>query len=283
MNFHQRLNAALLRSAVCIGLDPDIDKLPSGMRSPDKILAFNKDIIDATFDLVGAFKPNFAFYEAHGAEGWKILEQTVRHIRSKSGEIVVIADAKRGDIGNTANLYAQSILQELDFDCVTLSPFMGYDSIEPFIRDEDRGAFILCLTSNDGARDFQYFSSDREPLYRFIAEKVVLWNKHQNCGLVVGATHAKEMELTRRSAGSLPFLIPGVGAQGGDLESVVKINFDGQKINGFINSSRAILYASSEANFAAAAREATLDLKNQIDDILKKYKTNQHQGTKAPR
>jgi len=270
MNFHQRLNAALSHSCICIGLDPEIGKLPLGMQSRDKILSFNKEIVNATCDLVGAYKPNFAFYEAHGHEGWQILEQTVRHIRSKSPDIVIIADAKRGDIGNTGNLYAQSIFRELDFDCVTVSPFMGYDSIEPFIRDEDRGAFVLCLTSNEGARDFQYFSSDREPLYRYIAEKVLSWNTRQNCGLVVGATHVKEMELTRRSAGTLPFLIPGVGAQGGDLESAVRINFDGKKINGFINSSRTILYASSGANFLDAARQATVDLKNRVDTILQK-------------
>ena len=267
MNFHERLNAALVRSSICIGLDPDLEKLPSGLNSLDGILPFNRAIIDATFDLVGAYKPNFAFYEVHGAEGWNILDQTIVYIRSKSKEIIVIGDAKRGDIGNTANLYAQSILKELDCDCVTLNPFMGYDSIEPFIRDENRGAFILCLTSNPGARDFQYFSSDREPLYRCIAEKVLSWNKNHNCGLVVGATHSKEMELVRQSAGPMPFLIPGVGAQGGDLAAVVKTNHDGEKINAFINSSRAILYASGKKDFPEAARKATMDMKKQIEEL----------------
>ncbi len=269
MTFHQRLGHALSHSSICVGLDPDPDQMPAVLRSEkNPIVQFNRAIIDATHDLVGAYKPNFAFYEAQGRDGWSMLEATVAHVRSRSASAVVIADAKRGDMGNTAGMYARAVFRNMDFDCVTLNPYLGFDSVEPFIRDESKGVFILCLTSNPGSRDFQYAGSPGKKLYERVAEKVLEWNGLGNCGLVVGATHAEEMKQLRTLAGSLPFLIPGVGSQGGDLDAAVRINFDGKRINAFINSSRAILYASGEKDFAEAARRAVLEMKQKIANAL---------------
>jgi orotidine-5'-phosphate decarboxylase len=268
MTFHHRLEQALLHSSICVGLDPDITLIPAVLRSEkNPILQFNRAIIDATADLVGAYKPNFAFYEAHGRDGWAALDETVKHIRSRSAVPIVLADAKRGDMGNTARMYAKAILSDLDFDGVTVNPYLGWDSVEPFVEDPAKGVFILSLTSNPGSGDFQYLNVSGKKLYERVAEKTLEWNKHKNCGLVVGATHAEEMQQLRTLAGDLPFLIPGVGAQGGDLDSAVRINFDGKKINGLINSSRAIIYASKEKDFAEAARLAVLEMKRQIEGV----------------
>jgi orotidine 5'-phosphate decarboxylase subfamily 2 len=269
MTFTYRLDRALRHSSICVGLDPDPDLIPPVLRSEkNPILQFNRAIIDATCDLVGAYKPNFAFYEAHGHDGLTALEDTVPYIRSRSKSALIIADAKRGDMGNTAMKYSKSILHNMDFDCVTLNPYLGFDSIEPFIHDDSKGAFILCLTSNSGSKDFQYSGGSAGTLYEQVAEKVLEWNSHKNCGLVVGGTHPEEMKHLRAIAGSLPFLIPGIGSQGGDLDEAVKINFDGTKINALINSSRAILYASNETNFAEAARKAVIEMKDRIEKSL---------------
>lgn len=269
MTFQLRVERALTKSPICIGLDPDLNKLPSAFKKePASILEFNKKIIETTCDLAGAYKPNFAFYEAFGAQGWEILEGTIRLIRSATPETIIIADAKRGDIGNTAALYAQSVFYHLGCDAITVSPYMGLDSVQPFIADKNYGAFVLCLTSNEGSKDFQYRTTEDKKMYEFVAEKVSGWDNHRNCGLVVGATHSDEMAAVRKISGAMPFLIPGIGAQGGDLESAVKINFDGQKVNAFINSSRAILYASGGNDFAEAARKAAIAMKNQIEAVI---------------
>ncbi len=273
MIFKERAERALAYSSVCVGLDTDLALLPEFIRSEsDPALAFNRAIIDATYDLVGAYKPNFAFYEAMGIEGWRILIETVKYIRSKTSAALIIADAKRGDIGNTSLKYARSILFDMDFDCVTVSPYMGYDSVEPFIQDENKGVFVLCLTSNEGSNDFQRVEAGGRPNYVMVAEKVKEWNTRGNCGLVVGATHPREMSLVRKSAGGMPFLVPGVGAQGGDLESVVQANSDGSKVNAFINSSRGIIYASKGRDYAERARTETIRLKEAIEAIQKKTK-----------
>lgn len=267
MTFHERSINALTFSSVCIGLDTDPELLPAAVRSEkDPVLAFNCAIIDATCDLAGAYKPNFAFYEAIGIDGWRILVETVKYIRSRTPKALIIADAKRGDIGNTSLKYAQAILREMDFDCITLSPYMGADSIEPFIRDEKRGAFVLCLTSNKGSDDFQRLESGGIRNYEHVIKHTQKWNRLNNCGLVVGATHPQEMMQIRGLAGSMPFLVPGIGAQGGDLSAVVKANYDGFKVNAFVNSSRGIIYASKGNDFAERAREETLRLKQLIED-----------------
>lgn len=269
MTFYQRSVEALSHSSVCVGLDPDKALIPAILRSEtNPVLAFNRALIDATCDSVGAYKPNFAFYEAMGIEGWKTLIETVKHIRSRSEKVLIIADAKRGDIGNSSLKYAQAILQEMNFDCITINPYMGRDSVEPFIQDENKGAFILCLTSNKGSEDFQRLDMSGRKNYEAVAKSALLWNRLNNCGLVVGATHPEEMLHIRSISGKMPFLVPGIGVQGGDLEAVVKANWDGTKINAFINSSRAIIYASNGNDFAERARAEVLKLKKSIDQIV---------------
>ena len=273
MTFQQRAVEALSHSSICVGLDPDLALIPASLRyESNPVLAFNRALIDATYDSVGAYKPNFAFYEAIGIEGWKTLMETVKHIRARSKRVLVIADAKRADIGNTSAKYAQAILQDLDFDSVTINPYMGKDSVEPFIRDEKKGAFILCLTSNKGSEDFQRLDVSGRKGYEIIAENVLKWNTMNNCGLVVGATHPEEMKRLRSISGSMPFLVPGIGAQGGDLKTAVKVNYDGSKVNAFINSSRSVIYASDGKDFAERARAEVIKLKLSIEHILKGIK-----------
>lgn len=273
MTFLQRTNEALAHSSVCVGLDPDLSLIPPVLRSePNPVLAFNRALIDATWDSVGAYKPNFAFYEVMGIDGWKTLIETVKYIRLRSHNVLIIADAKRGDIGNTSSKYAQAILKEMDFDSITINPYMGGDSVEPFLQDENKGAFILCLTSNKGSEDFQRLDMKGEKNYEVVAKSVLSWNKLNNCGLVVGATHPEEMQHIRSISGKMPFLVPGIGAQGGDLEAVVKANWDGTKVNAFINSSRAVIYASNEKDFAERARSEVLKLKQSIDRIVAEIK-----------
>ena len=232
MTFHQRTEKALAHSSVCVGIDPDLNLIP----------AFNRALIDATVDVVGAYKLNFAFYEAMGTEGWQTLTDTVKHIRTRSDMVIIIADAKRGDIGNTSSKYAQAILQEMNFDCITINPYMGRDSVEPFIQDENKGAFVLCLTSNKGSDDFQRRDINGKKNYEIVAANVLKWNNLNNCGLVVGATHPEEMQNIR--------------------------SWDGKKVNAFINSSRAVIYASKEKDFAERARVEVLALKQSIERIV---------------
>lgn len=250
------------KSWLCIGLDPDPELMP-GM----DVLQFNRAIIEATCDLVCAYKPNLAFYEALGTEGTAILEKTIKHV---PGDIAVIGDAKRGDIGNTARAYAKALFSILGFDAATVNPYLGYDSIEPFISCRDKGVFILCRTSNKGAADFQDLRTDGLPLYEAVAKKAREWNIHGNIGLVVGATYPEELKRVRSMCPDMPLLIPGVGAQGGDLASAVGYGVDARGEKAIINVSRQILYASKEKNFALAARNVAEKLRNQINECRDK-------------
>ena len=253
-------------SLVCVGLDIFPERIPEKIMSgPDPIFTFNKHIIDATSDLVLAYKPNLAFYEALGTEGWDILRRTVDYIPEG---IIKVGDAKRGDIGSTAQKYAKALF-DIGFDVVTVNPYLGWDSIEPFVADEEKGVFILCLTSNASSKDFQYLTVNGKPLYQKVAETVLSWNKNENCGLVVGATHPDELKSIRQTAPELPFLIPGIGAQGGDLQASVTAGTDAQGEMAVINSSRGILYASSEDDFADAARRETARLRDGINTFRK--------------
>lgn len=267
MNFIEKLTTATRtnKSLLCVGLDPDLKRIPEGMG----ILEFNKTIIDATADLVCTYKPNLAFYEAMGNEGLSALEQTVQYIPDN---IPIIGDAKRGDIGNTAKAYAKAIFDHFGFDAATVSPYLGFDSLEPFLEYQNKGIFILCRTSNAGAADFQSLRCETtdgyQPLFEIVAQKASEWNTRGNIGLVVGATYIDELKLIRSSHPNMPLLIPGVGAQGGDLAAVVRygVNSDGE--GAIINSSRGIIYASPGKDFAEAARQAASVLRDQINDCL---------------
>jgi orotidine-5'-phosphate decarboxylase len=267
MTFTEKLDQAIARnhSLLCIGLDPDPRLMPAGR----DIYEFNRAIIEATADLVCAYKPNLAFYEAYGATGMVALQQTMAAIPRN---IPVIADAKRGDIGNTAAAYARALFETLGCDAATVNPYMGFDSVEPFLKYQDRGVFILCRTSNTGAADFQSLSCQTNdghfiPLFEMVARKAREWNQQGNVGLVVGATYPDELKKLRQSFPELPFLIPGVGAQGGEVELAVRYG-SGPRGRALINSSRQVLYASREDNFAAAAREAAMKLRDQINQYL---------------
>jgi len=245
-------------SWLCIGLDPDPELMPEV-----DVLQFNKSIIEVTSDLVCAYKPNLAFYESLGPEGLAILEKTVKYI---PGDIPVIGDAKRGDIGNTAKAAARALFSVLGFDAATVNPYLGFDSIEPFINYRDKGVFILCRTSNKGAADFQDLLTDGLSLYEAVARKASEWNTHGNIGLVVGATYPEELKKVRSICPEMPLLIPGIGAQGGDLSSAVGYGVDARGEKAIFNVSRQILYASREKDFARAARNVAEKIRQQIND-----------------
>jgi len=266
MQFNQLLRERIREtdSLVCVGLDPDPDKVPAPlMDKPDSVYRFCKAIIEATSKFVLAYKPNLAFYESLGVEGWDILRRVIRLIPDG---VLKIGDGKRGDIGSTAEKYAAALF-DLGFDAVTVNPYLGRDSVAPFLKDETRGCFLLCLTSNPGSKDFQTLRAGGKLFYEHVAERAVSWNGNGNCGLVVGATHPAELRGVRKAAPDLPFLIPGVGAQGGDLEASVMEGTDGAGEMAVINSSRAILYASSGPDFADAAARETLKLKEAINAV----------------
>lgn len=245
-------------SLLCIGLDIDLGMIPQAvLNKEDPISVFNREIVNATKDLVCAYKPNIAFYEKHGLYGLSSLINTIEYIQAAG--IPVILDAKRGDIGHSSAAYAESVFNVYKADAVTVNPYLGHDSIEPFLNYQDKGIFVLCLTSNPGARDFQ------TGIFLKVAEAVSKWNKFGNCGLVVGATKPDELKDIRSLAGDMPILIPGVGAQGGDLEPSVKYGTDKQGNRAIINSSRGIIYASRQDDFAKAAREAAIKLRDEIN------------------
>jgi orotidine-5'-phosphate decarboxylase len=267
MNFTEKLAAAVHKnhSRLCVGLDPAPDQMPDSINVHD----FCKAIIDATSDLVCAYKPNFAFFEAMGRDAVDDLQRTIIHIPK---DIVVIGDAKRGDIGNTSKAYAKSIFEYFGCDAATVSPYLGFDSIEPFLNYHDKGVFILCRTSNAGAADFQSLKVETEKgprfLYEMVAEKANSWNKNGNVGLVVGATAPGELKLIRELYPEMHLLIPGVGAQGGDIAQTVRNGFDARGERTIINSSRQILYASRGKDFASAARSAARNLLRQINEYI---------------
>ena len=272
MNFIEKLTGATRKnkSLLCIGLDPDPGLMPAQVG----IFEFNKAIIDATSDLVCAYKPNLAFYEALGNKGLDALKRTADYIPES---IPVIADAKRNDVGNTAKAYAKALFDILNFDAATVSPYLGFDSIEPFLQYQDKGILVLCRTSNAGAADFQSLRCEvadgSRPLFEIVALKASEWNTYGNIGLVVGATYPEELKLIRQSHPAPPFLIPGIGAQGGDLALTIRYGVDAQGEKAIINSSRQIIYASREKNFAEAARQAALMLRDQINQQLSSLRT----------
>lgn len=265
--FIGRLYAAARKheSLVCVGLDPELEKIPAHLRElPQPIFEFNRRIIDATAEYACCFKPQFAHYAALGAEDQ--LLATIRYIHDKHPGLPVILDSKRGDIGSTAAKYAQESFQRYEADAVTVNPYLGFDSVEPFLKWSDRGVILLCRTSNPGARDFQDLVSEARPLYVHVAERVAKqWNSGGQCMLVIGATYPKELAEVRAIVGDVPFLVPGVGAQGGDVAAAVRA---GKTADGFgmvLNSSRGIIYAGSGEGFADAAREAARQLRDEIN------------------
>jgi orotidine-5'-phosphate decarboxylase len=266
MTFFKKLDNAVKknRSLLCVGLDSDPEMLPSGVN----VLDFNRAIIEATRDLVCAYKVNLAFYEAPDSQGFEVLKQTVAFIR---GTLPVIADAKRGDIGNTSKAYARAIFDRLGFDAVTVSPYMGFDSLQPFIEYQNKGTFIICRTSNAGAKDFQslicQYKGENLPLFEIVAKKAGEWNTRGNIGLVVGATYPKELRLLRQAHPDITFLIPGIGAQGGDLETTIRYGVNKKSAGVIINSSRQVIFASRGSDFAEAARKAALALRDAINQV----------------
>jgi len=256
------------KSFLCIGLDVDINKIPEHLlKENDPIFAFNKAIIDATHHLCVAYKPNTAFYEAYGIKGWRALEKTIHYLNEKHPEIFTIADAKRGDIGNTSTMYAKAFFEDLAFDSVTVAPYMGKDSIEPFLAFEDKHTILLALTSNQGAFDFQTKTVDGKELYKQVLETSKTWKNTENLMYVVGATKAEYLADIRKIIPDSFLLVPGVGAQGGNLQEVCKYGMN-DSVGLLINSSRGIIYASNQTDFAEAAAKKSKELQKEMEAIL---------------
>lgn len=270
MTFQQKLNVAIdtNNSLLCVGLDPDLAKMPTHLQgNTAPIFTFNKAIIDATYDLVCAYKPNSAFYEAHGESGLAQLKQTMQYIHEKCPGVPIILDAKRADIGNTNNGYIEFIFDYLEMDAVTLHPYLGKEALEPFLALKDKGLIILCRTSNPGAAEFQDLVAEGRAVYQHVATQVSKeWNSAGNCLLVVGATYPQEMKEIRELVGpDMTFLVPGVGAQGGDVAAIMQAGIGANGRGLIINSARAVLYASSGKDFANAARDEALRTRDQIN------------------
>lgn len=265
-SFVQKLDAACEanRSLLCVGLDPDPQLMPV-----TDIYSFNRAIIDATHDLVCAFKPNLAFYEAQGLEGLQALSRTIDHIRRVDPDVAIIGDAKRGDVPSTSAAYAAAMFDTVGLDAVTVNGYLGRDSVEPFLSYEGRGAFVLCKTSNPGAGNFQDIE-DREgvPLFQRVAQAVGGWGANGSVGLVVGATYPDELSAVREICPTLPILIPGVGSQAGDLRQAVINGTDAQGRRAVINASRSVIYAGSGSDYAKAARREAMRLRDAINDVL---------------
>jgi len=265
LNFTTRLLESQKKSnsLLCIGLDTDVAKLPEFLKSHANPQAeFNRRIIEATSDIVCAFKINSAFYEAEAEQGWRALRETRNSIPT---DVISIADAKRGDIGNSSERYANIFLKELKFDAVTVNAYMGKDSVAPFIQSGEQCAFILAVTSNAGAKDFQRLKVGRKFLYEKVIEISLKWNTKKNIGFVAGATRPNELRSIRKKAPAVPLLIPGVGAQGGSIESAVRYGCDKNGYLAIINASRSIIYASSAEDFAEAARAEAIKLREEIN------------------
>ncbi len=259
--------AARKNTMVCVGLDPDPRRMPI-----DDVAQFNKRIIDATHPLVAAYKPQMAYYEALGIDGLRALEETVRHIRDVAPEVLIVGDGKRGDMGPTATAYATAMFDVWDFDVVTVNAYQGSDTVEPFLQHPGRGVFIVCRTSNPSSRDFQDLRIDEEgkpQLFEKVAEAAERWDIGGNIGLVVGATFPMELRLLRADHTTMPILVPGVGAQGGDVIKAVKAGVDGNGRGMLINSSRGIIYASDHPkDYPRYAKIACQSLQRQINHAL---------------
>ncbi len=270
MKFQQKLDAICQKnnSLVCIGLDSDFEKLPEDLKSHQyPQFEFNKAIIDATHDLVCAYKPNSAFYEARGVDGIRELKMTYEYINEKYSDIITILDAKRADIGSTNKGYVGFVFDYLGSDAVTLHPYLGGEAIQPFLDRKDKGIIILCRTSNAGAGEFQDLLVNNVPLYRYVAKKVSSeWNANGNCLLVTGATYPEELAEVRKITGDMTFLVPGIGAQGGDVEKTLKAGLNSKNAGMIINSSRGIIFASIGVDFAKKARVETKKLRDEINN-----------------
>ncbi len=257
------------QSFLCIGLDVDLNKIPQHLLDEDDpIFAFNKAIIDATHHLCVAYKPNTAFYEAYGIKGWQALEKTINYLNEKHPDIFTIADAKRGDIGNTSSMYAKAFFEDLAFDSVTVAPYMGKDSVEPFLVFKNKHTILLALTSNQGAFDFQTKQVDGKELYKQVLETSKTWENAENLMYVVGATKAEYFSEIRKIIPNSFLLVPGVGAQGGNLQDVCKYGL-AENVGLLINSSRGIIYASDKSDFAEAAAQKAQEMQLEMASILK--------------
>ena len=271
MNFFAALKETVRRndSLVCVGLDPDLAKLPECVKSSaTPLFDFNKAIIDATKDYVCCYKPQAAYYA--GQDRDDELKKTIAYIHENAPGIPVILDVKRGDIGSTASMYAREVFERYEADGVTVNPYMGYDTLKPFLDRADKGVFILCRTSNPNSGDLQNLVADGKPLFQHVAELVRdSWNANGNAGIVVGATYPEELKMLRELCPELPFLVPGVGAQGGDVEKVVNFGCTAAKDGIAVNSSRGIIHAGNGEDFAVKAGEAARALRDLINSFRK--------------
>lgn len=255
-------------SFLCVGLDVDLEKIPKHLlNEEDPIFAFNKSIIDATHKFAVAYKPNTAFYEAYGLKGWKSLERTIQYLKSEYPEVFTIADAKRGDIGNTSSRYAKAFFDDLGFDSITVAPYMGKDSVEPFLEYNDKFTILLALTSNEGAHDFQTKNLDGMEAYKQVLETSKTWKNSQNLMYVIGATKAEYLAEVRKIVPENFLLVPGVGAQGGSLEEVCKYGMT-NNVGLLVNSSRGIIYASNSTDFASASANEAKSIQEKMKAIL---------------
>jgi len=257
------------KSFLCVGLDVDLEKIPAHLlKTEDPIFEFNKAIIDATHDVTVAYKPNTAFYEAYGLKGWKSLVKTIDYLNENYPEVFSIADAKRGDIGNTSTRYAQAFFNDMEFDSVTVAPYMGSDSVEPFLAFENKFTIMLALTSNKGGLDFQVRKDQNDvTLYENVLKTSLKWKNNDKLMYVVGATRPEYFQKIRKIVPDHFLLVPGVGAQGGDLQGVCQYGLN-KDVGLLVNSSRGIIYASPDKDFAAKAREKALELQKEMLDIL---------------
>jgi orotidine-5'-phosphate decarboxylase len=271
MTFYYKLFREMRKSnsLLCIGLDTDEHKIPDclrGRRYPQFV--FNKAIIDVTHDLVCAYKPNSAFYEARGDQGITELKMTCDYLYKKYPDVVIILDAKRADIGNTNNGYVAFAFDYLGVDAITLHPYLGREAVQPFLDRKEKGSLILCRTSNPGAGEFQDLSVGSTPLYQILAKNIVeKWNINKNCALVVGATYPEELKIVRRIVKDMPLLIPGIGTQGGDIKKTVSAGIDSHGSGAIINASRSVIFASSETDFAQKARQEAQKLRDEINRV----------------
>jgi orotidine-5'-phosphate decarboxylase len=256
------------KSFLCVGLDTEINKIPPHLlREEDPVFEFNRQIIDATIDYAVAYKPNLAFYESSGLKGWISLEKTISYLHMKKDHVFLIADAKRGDIGNTSQQYAKAFFEILDVDAITVAPYMGSDSVQPFLSYPDKWVILLALTSNKGASDFQYIKSEDSYLFEHVLQTSSKWGTPDNMRYVVGATQARQLGAIRKIVPDHFLLVPGIGAQGGSLEEVVRYGMN--KDTGLlVNASRSIIFASNKENFAEKAREEAMKMQNEMKTLL---------------
>ncbi|MCR4847981.1 MAG: orotidine-5'-phosphate decarboxylase [Bacteroidales bacterium] len=256
------------KSFLCVGLDTDINKIPQDLLAlEDPVFEFNKQIITKTAEFAVAYKPNTAFYEVYGAKGWQSLERTIQYIKINYPDIFIIADAKRGDIGNTSTNYAKAFFNSLKADALTVAPYMGKDSVEPFLGFEDKWVILLALTSNAGSKDFQYLNTGDRLLYQQVLQTATTWASSEKMMFVVGATHPEELGEIRKMLPDYFFLVPGVGAQGGDLQTVARYGLN-KECGLLVNSSRGIIYASNKFDFADRAAEEAQKLQKQMANLL---------------